>query len=166
MHKELMIDYKACIGCGACVVACCDENDLTPALGQKVYRRLLKLEDAVNNNIRIEYLPLACLHCPDAPCLKACPVQAIYRDEDTAAVLTDKDKCTGCQKCLKACPYAVPQFEGSKIAKCHLCFNRVKAGLNPACVNACPFGALAFYSADTAEWQKRAAEAAEAVKRL
>jgi len=52
---------------------------------------------------------------------------------------------------MVACPFDVPTFtwdagllEGAKIRKCDLCVDRISNGLEPACVKACPSGALVF----------------------
>jgi len=89
-----------------------------------------------------------CFHCQNPPCVKACPNQAITKDEKYGAVLVDQSKCTGNRKCFKACPYGSPQFEsdepGEKVSKCNMCVDRLKEGLSPICVLSCSLRALEF----------------------
>jgi Fe-S-cluster-containing dehydrogenase component len=61
-------------------------------------------------------------------------------------VISDPEICIGCQTCAVACPFGIPQLNPGqgKIAKCDGCADRVEQGLSPACVLACPTGALRF----------------------
>jgi anaerobic dimethyl sulfoxide reductase subunit B (iron-sulfur subunit) len=60
----------------------------------------------------------------------------------------DREACLGkesCGLCLKECPYEAPQFgaeENAKMQKCDFCIERLKQGLKPICVAACPMRAL------------------------
>jgi Fe-S-cluster-containing dehydrogenase component len=72
-------------------------------------------------------------------------VNAIARRED-GVVLINEELCTGCKDCVDACPLGVMQFEEEKkiAQKCNLCVERIDAGLNPACVCACPSHCIYF----------------------
>jgi formate dehydrogenase iron-sulfur subunit len=84
------------------------------------------------------------MHCEDAGCIKICPSGALYRTAE-GAVAYDRDKCIGCKLCVTACPFDVPRYDAeNKVTKCHLCFDRIAAGMNPACVKTCPTGALKY----------------------
>jgi Fe-S-cluster-containing dehydrogenase component len=72
-------------------------------------------------------------------------------------VLLDEEKCIGCNWCVLACPFGVIRMdEGRKvIIKCDQCFERVQRGELPACVSACPTGALTFRELDDVREERR-----------
>ena len=86
-----------------------------------------------------------CLQCETALCITACPVGALTRDPETAAVIVDKAVCIGCGMCVVACPFGYIQLDGPlrKATKCDLC------GGNPKCVQMCMAGALHFGSIES-----------------
>jgi len=140
MGYQILLDESKCIACGACSVACMDQNDIDVAAGEAPYRTGVVTEaDGL-----LRYSSIGCLHCADAPCMAACPVDCLYRDEETGFVLCDEVRCIGCRACAAACPVSHPRFSpvDGTMRKCDGCAQRVKSGLLPACVKICPFGAL------------------------
>lgn len=134
-----------CVGCGACVVACLDQNDLEPENGDQSFCRLIQLESEDPAEPPVSYRSMSCRHCRDSACLDACRSDAIYRDPQFGAVLIAEEKCQACGSCVRACPVqAVAVNRQGTAAKCDLCHERLKVGLKPACVKACPFQALAW----------------------
>lgn len=85
------------------------------------------------------------MHCFSPECVKVCPVNALTKSE-YGPVLYDREKCIGCQSCVKACPFSIPQYDekAQKIEKCSLCAHRIAEGKEPACAEACPTGAIQF----------------------
>jgi Fe-S-cluster-containing dehydrogenase component len=149
MEKAIYLDIELCVGCGACVVACMDQNDIYPERDQPAFRRIYRIEEGEYPDATIQYIPAACMHCEDSPCAVGCPTGAITKDEKTGAVMVNKELCIGCHTCALACPFGVPRYDlEGKMQKCNLCIERVEADLEPACVRVCPTGALNFESAN------------------
>jgi Fe-S-cluster-containing dehydrogenase component len=85
---------------------------------------------------------LACMHCGDAPCVKACPRQALSKKDESGTVVVDKQKCVGCMLCLWACPFGAPQLgTNGKMEKCNFCEER-PLGMKRACEEICPTQAI------------------------
>ncbi len=165
MGKAINLDVELCAGCGACVVACMDQNDIYPEKGQPAFRRIHRVEEGQSPDASILYVSTACMHCEDSPCVMGCPTGAIARDGRTGAVLVNRDLCIGCHSCALACPFGVPRYDSEeKMLKCRLCVERVEVGLEPACVRICPTGALRFGSPNELLEEKEARFVANAVK--
>lgn len=157
-EKALMLDPALCVGCGACVVACMDQNDIATDKGQPANRRVYRLEEGGWPEATIQYLSVGCMHCEDSPCVVGCPTGAIAKDAATGSVVVERDLCIGCHSCALACPFGVPRYDGEdKMQKCDRCAVRVAEGLRPACVRVCPFSALSFEDPDTLQ-EKRELE--------
>lgn len=142
MAKKIgfLVNSDRCIGCHACEMACKSYYRLEPKVR---WRRVYPLkEDAFGNASRM-FLSLACNHCEEPQCLKVCPVKA-YRHREDGIVLHDQKRCIGCQMCVMACPYRVPQYNEAKrkVEKCQLCYERLDRGEKPICVEGCPLEAL------------------------
>ncbi|NLT95606.1 MAG: 4Fe-4S dicluster domain-containing protein [Clostridia bacterium] len=145
MKKAIILDYSRCSGCGACVVACMDQNDIEVEKGEPAFRRVYRIEEGLYPQESIQHLSVACMHCEDSPCIMGCPTGAIFRHEVTKAVIVNENLCIGCHSCALACPFGIPRYNmEEKMQKCNFCFERVAAGLKPACVKVCPVGALKF----------------------
>lgn len=88
------------------------------------------------------FVPKLCNQCDKPPCVQVCPVGATYQTTD-GIVLVDRTWCIGCGYCIMACPYGVRFFHPvyHVTEKCNWCYHRITRGMNPACVDACPFGA-------------------------
>jgi formate dehydrogenase iron-sulfur subunit len=96
-----------------------------------------------------------CMHCEDPGCLKACPAPGAIVQYANGIVDFVSDNCIGCGYCLKGCPFDIPRIDpvDHKSYKCTLCSDRVGVGLEPACVKACPTGAIMFGSkSDMRDW--------------
>jgi len=135
-----IVDSNKCIGCNSCVMACKNFNKVDPDINWRKVHPLS--EDAYTQSSRLS-MSLACNHCANPQCLKACPVKAYTKRED-GIVIQNHDRCIGCKMCIMACPYNVPQFNTQlkKVEKCHMCYERQDQGLKPGCVLTCPTGAI------------------------
>lgn len=113
------------------------------------------------------YMPVQCHQCDNAPCVTVCPVEATWKEKD-GVVVVDYDWCIGCRYCEAACPYHARRFNWTApevpaaelnpdqgylsnrlrpqgvVEKCTFCLHRTRAGLLPACLEACPTGARVF----------------------
>lgn len=143
----LAIDTERCIGCHACSVACKVENSVYLGMFRtKVYYHDFHGKNAAGKDApRRAFLPALCMQCEDAPCLKACPTDAISRGHD-GIVRIDADACDRSRDCIAACPYGAIHIDPvAQVAdKCDFCSHRLDAGLQPACVEACPADVFAF----------------------
>jgi tetrathionate reductase subunit B len=138
----MVIDLRRCIGCHSCSVACKLENRVP--LG--VFRTWVKIvEKGTYPGLRRFHVPMNCNNCERPVCVEVCPVKATYQRPD-GIVLVDPHRCIGCQYCKAACPYEVRYKDPLRhiISKCFWCHHRLDAGLEPACVEACPTGARMF----------------------
>lgn len=130
MALRLVADENHCSGCRACEVACADahENAFCPSLARL---RVLKRDaEGIDR-------PIVCRFCADAPCVAACPTDALNQLQHGVLQL-DPARCQGCGECAAACPHEAlrihPQTGQPLI--CDLCDGE------PACVAACVTGAL------------------------
>lgn len=190
----MVIDQNRCIGCWTCAVGCKEINNeplgfwwnrvLTAAPGETTGESSEALSDPASDNIDVPhgtfpdvemaYMPVACQHCTDAPCVKVCPVGATFRRDD-GTVLVDYERCIGCRYCMAACPYGIRVFNWGDaqqpvdftvgygkdyrtdgrlvftpdrprgvVEKCTLCVERIDVGEQPFCVEVCPVGARVF----------------------
>jgi formate dehydrogenase iron-sulfur subunit len=165
--KGFFTDTSVCIGCKACEVACkewnqlpanepqflADSYDNTGQLDAQNWRHVKFLEPearltastTAGNGQAWLMMSDVCKHCQQASCAEVCPTNAIVRTEfDT--VLIQQDVCNGCRNCIAACPYGVIGFSQATgtARKCTLCYDRLQAGLTPACAKACPTQSIRF----------------------
>lgn len=151
-----LVDSFRCIGCKRCMSACKRWNDLDVERDELISDRhtdlnannwvVVNLRTDSKNRTQRTYIHWACQHCIDPACAGVCPVTAITKLNYGPVVINEK-KCIGCRYCYQACPWKVPRFgfETRVTRKCTLCFNRFPLNYKkPACVAACPVGALAF----------------------
>ena len=150
------IDLSKCVNCGACAVACMDQNDIFPEKGDLPYRKCFSVEEGHGMETKITYMSMSCMHCENAPCVSACPVGCLSKDPESGLTLYDNTNCIGCHSCSLACPFSAPVFNGTgKMSKCDGCITRVKNGMEPACVRICPFDALKLYTEEEYNLVKR-----------
>lgn len=155
--KEFFVDIDECTGCNLCLIACKDEhvgNAQYPWTGEQpdtghFWMNLKTYERGQVPKVKVTYIPLFCQHCDNAPCMKVCPEDALYKRED-GLVAIDQEKCTGCGLCEEACPYDVIYMnkELNVAQKCTGCAHLVDNGEIPRCADICPRDAIFFGDED------------------
>lgn len=133
-------DMGACVGCHSCEVACAEQNGNPVSVN---WRKVGEVEAGTFPAARRFSLSMSCNHCVEPTCLSGCPTNA-YVKLDNGVVSQLADSCIGCQYCIWNCPYEAPVFNPERriVTKCDMCLPRLEAGQAPACVAACPTGAL------------------------
>ena len=164
-----LVDTNKCVGCGLCVNACKNENEIPydaevtrtwveryvitkdgkthidSPMGARDGFTSMEVDGVEIDADDIEkafFVPKLCNQCDNPACVQVCPVGATYQTND-GVVLIDRDWCIGCGYCIMACPYGVRFFHPvHKVAdKCNFCYHRISNGMEPACVECCSFGA-------------------------
>ena len=160
--KEVLVRPDKCIGCHSCEIACAVEHssskNLFEAVAEKpVPRKRIYIEYAPEHMIP---MPMVCHHCEEAPCAAVCPTGALTQDEMSRVVTHEPESCVGCWTCAMVCNYGmIGRHKEQRVAiKCDRCPDREV----PACVEACPTGALIYAEVDEFSGLKRT----EAVLRL
>ena len=172
-RRGFFTDTTLCIGCKACEVACKEWNELpqdgytftgmsydnTGELSGSTWRHVAFVEQFDGSRNRWLMESDVCKHCTHAGCLDVCPTGAIIRTEFGTVVVQD-DICNGCGYCVVACPFGViserveaePQDRRTRsrgtVGKCTLCYDRLKAGEEPACAKACPTESIQYGNVD------------------
>ena len=151
-------DMGRCIGCKCCVVACNEQNGNPAAIN---WRRVGDLEGGFFPMASHTHLSMGCNHCVEPTCLEGCPVDAYTKDPVTGIVRHSADACIGCQYCTWNCSYGVPQYNAERgvVGKCDMCHGRLELGQAPACVSACPEGAIAIEIVRIDDWRTAVASA-------
>ena len=135
-----------CTGCKACQIACKDAYDLPVGV---FFRHVRSFETGSYPKPNRYHYSHTCNHCATPACVAFCPENSLFIADD-GTVQQDQDLCTGCKKCIDACPYGVPQYLEDKniVTKCDSCASYRAAGEPPACVAACIMRVLEFGSSD------------------
>ncbi|MCG8527447.1 MAG: 4Fe-4S dicluster domain-containing protein [Opitutales bacterium] len=178
------LSLSKCIGCRKCAHACLAENNQSREHEDDINMSYIRVLELDKGSINLEksdhyyeaaevpqkdkyYMPVQCHQCDNAPCVKACPVQATWQEQD-GVVVVDYNWCIGCRYCMAACPYDARRFNFKKptvpaksinpnqtylsnrvrpqgvVEKCTFCLQRTRDGRFPACMEVCPTGARVF----------------------
>jgi formate dehydrogenase iron-sulfur subunit len=154
-----LIDVTTCIGCKACQAACMEWNDLRDKVGDNTgsydnppdltassWTVMRFAEHREKGRLQWLIRKDGCMHCQEPGCLEACPAPGAIIQYSNGIVDFHEENCIGCGYCITGCPFDIPRLspKDRKVYKCTLCSDRVAAGMEPACVKACPTGALQF----------------------
>jgi len=150
----ILYDSTLCEGCQSCEFACAEKYELpfpTEAPVPDVIKKTSDTQRVVINTFNTskgeQFIRTSCNHCNEPACASACLTKAMYKTAE-GPVIWRADKCMGCRSCMISCPFDMPKFEynnpNPKIQKCRMCYEQMKNGEKPACVDVCPPEALLF----------------------
>jgi Fe-S-cluster-containing dehydrogenase component len=161
---NLIIDVAKCHDCNNCFLACKDEyymNDYPPYSAAQPRRGhrwidILRKERGQYPKVDVAYLPLPCMHCDEADCIKAAEGEAIYKRDD-GIVIIDPEKAKGQKALVDSCPYGVIWWNETLDLpqKCTFCVHLLDDGwMKPRCVQSCATGAMEFINVEDSEMQR------------
>lgn len=162
---HFIIDVEKCENCNNCFLACKDEhcgNDWPGCAAEQPRHghRWMNIHARERGRfpvIDVAYLPMPCMHCADAPCIRAAADRSVFRRPD-GIVIIDPEKARGRKDLVKSCPYGAVWWNEEKglPQKCTFCAHLLDDGWkSPRCVQACPTGALTAVCMDEAALAER-----------
>lgn len=150
MTRVVVVNASRCLACKSCVIECARAHISGAGLPEALFS-----DKPPQARVHVERVgdgaaPVQCQHCDEAPCIMICPKQAMHRPSADGPVLVDLDRCIGCRFCMIVCPFGAIDLSraGKTVIKCDQCLQRTQAGEPPACVAACPTGAMEWVEAD------------------
>lgn len=131
MKMRFVVNPELCTGCRTCELAC----SFTHSVGNN---RSITRISPIDGGFPDLWVPVTCLQCEDAACVKSCLVDALRRNPETGAIELNNEVCINCMACVAACPFGCSIFDAQHemVVKCDLC------GGDPACAHFCPTKAL------------------------
>ncbi|MCX7805293.1 MAG: 4Fe-4S binding protein [Planctomycetota bacterium] len=163
--KRIEVRPERCAGCLSCELACAVAHSKSKTVAGAAAERprpraRVKVVPAAGFCV-----PMACRHCAEAPCVVVCPTKALSRKDTSDPVLLAVELCIGCRACAMVCPFGAisADEDGRAVLKCDLCANRTAEGLEPACVSACPTGAIRYVEVEVVAAEKRRTAAEDMV---
>jgi Fe-S-cluster-containing dehydrogenase component len=91
---------------------------------------------------------LICRRCKEAPCIKACPRNALEKirtkNNDAGILKRANMLCTGCGTCAIACPFGTiyTDLVPFPSSVCDVCRGRLQPDEKPLCVQTCQDGSI------------------------
>ena len=156
MEREILVRPERCLGCHSCEMACAVAHTPAKNLAGALLAGQSGLQQIYVEEVDGFKSPVACRHCEDAPCVAICAPHSLHRTEDGLVTNIDRlDQCLGCWMCVMACPFGVIRQDGAKrrAVKCDReCLDEKDI---PACVGACPTGALVYSDVATFDAGRR-----------
>ena len=161
---NMIIDVAKCHDCNNCFLACKDEyieNDFSPYSVAQPWHghrwmNIMRKERGQYPLVDVAYLPTPCMHCDNAPCIKAAKNGAVSKRED-GIVIIDPKKAKGQEDLVNSCPYGAIWWNAEKEVpqKCTFCVHLLEDGWDkPRCVQACATGALTILYVEDTEMKK------------
>lgn len=134
-RRYIQCDRDKCTGCLICEFACSASKEGSFDLE----RSRIHVIQPTPSMIAVA----VCQFCRNSPCIKACPRDALSRDEATHTLKLEKARCAGCGWCIEVCPFgAITLDESTKsVIMCDLCLDHPQ----PRCIEVCPQKALSLY---------------------
>ena len=125
-------DPDRCIGCNICEYVCSLQKE-------KTFNPVKSRIRAVRLN-SLSNVAFTCRTCTNAPCVAACPKDALTQSKESGVVTVDEEKCDGCGWCITPCEYGAITLhpESRKAMLCDTCEGA------PECIQWCPEGALSY----------------------
>ncbi|MBN1913573.1 MAG: 4Fe-4S dicluster domain-containing protein [Candidatus Omnitrophica bacterium] len=138
--KQLYYDIKKCLGCKSCEIACALAHSLTQSILTAIKEEKLSLPRKKILYSKGKNYPVSCRHCKDPKCVDACMAHALVYNKEKGIVEHDESRCVGCWMCVMVCPYGAirPNIKTKIPLRCDKCKDKDE----PACVRACPTGAI------------------------
>jgi len=133
MNFRFVVNPEVCTGCRTCELACAFAH---PHDGKPGRSRIYPID----GGFKELWVPVTCLQCDDAACVKSCLVDALKRNPVTGAVELNREMCVMCMACVAACPFGCALLDSGQdaVVKCDLC------GGDPVCAHFCPTKALSY----------------------
>lgn len=138
--KNLFYDVKKCMGCKSCEMACAVAHSACGELFKALEEEVLSLPRVKVFASEGKNYPVSCRNCRDPKCVDACMAAALVFDKQKGMVEHNEKRCVGCWMCVMVCPYSAirPNLKTKMPIRCDKCKDKEE----PACVKACPTGAI------------------------
>jgi carbon-monoxide dehydrogenase iron sulfur subunit len=138
--KQLYYKVDKCLGCKSCEIVCALAHSAAGELFKALKEESLSLPRKKVISAKDKSYPVSCRHCKAPICVDACMAAALVYDQEKGLVIHDDSRCVGCWMCVMVCPYAAirPNIRKKIPVRCDKCKDKDE----PACVKACPTGAI------------------------